>query len=157
MTTSNDWKLPWEGGCRCGETRFRVTQPPLVTSACHCTGCQRMSASAFSLSIGVPSIGFEVIKGSPVIGGLHGEPQHNMCPRCMSWMFTRPHGMPEFVNVRATMLDDHTWYEPFMETYTSERLSWAITPAKHSYATFPPMEAYSSLLAEFAERSPRPK
>ena len=31
----DDWKLPWEGGCRCGEVRFRVTAPPLLSAACH--------------------------------------------------------------------------------------------------------------------------
>jgi hypothetical protein len=34
----SDWKLPWEGGCLCGEIRFRVGAPPLLTMACHCRG-----------------------------------------------------------------------------------------------------------------------
>jgi hypothetical protein len=37
--TVDDWKLPWDGGCRCGEVRVRVTKPPLLAGACHCTGC----------------------------------------------------------------------------------------------------------------------
>ena len=24
-----DWKLPWDGGCRCGKVRFRVSAEPL--------------------------------------------------------------------------------------------------------------------------------
>ena len=90
----DDWKLPWEGGCRCGAVRIRVTKPPLLTAACHCTGCQRMSASAFSLTLSVPADGFEVIEGEPVIGGLHGPQAHHYhCDRCKSWMFTRIEGM----------------------------------------------------------------
>ena len=69
-------RLPWEGGCRCGQVRIEVTGPPLVTMACHCTGCQRMTASAYSLSVAVPSEGFAVTKGEPVIGGLHGATRH---------------------------------------------------------------------------------
>jgi len=53
-------KLPREGGCRCGRVRVKVTAAPLITMACHCTGCQRMSASAFSLSAAIPTPGFEV-------------------------------------------------------------------------------------------------
>ena len=49
-----DWKLPWAGGCRCDRLRLLITEAPLVTMACHCAGCQRMSASAFSLSIQLP-------------------------------------------------------------------------------------------------------
>ena len=36
-----------EGGCLCGKIRFRATQPPLRTLACHCTFCQRMTGSSF--------------------------------------------------------------------------------------------------------------
>jgi len=68
----DEWSLPWEGGCRCGEVRIRVTRPPLLTGACHCAGCQRMSASAFSLTVTLPSDGFELVAGAPVPGGAQG-------------------------------------------------------------------------------------
>ena len=48
-------------------------------------------------------------------------------------MFTRPEGLDFFVNLRATMLDDPSWFTPFIETWTSEKLAWAATPAVHSY------------------------
>ena len=92
-----DWKLPWNGACRCGRVKLRVGAPPIMTAACHCTGCQRMSASAFSLSVGIPSDGFLVTEGEPVLGGLHGSTRHYFCPHCLSWMFTRPEGMDFFV------------------------------------------------------------
>lgn len=147
----SDLKLPAEGGCRCGQIRFRVTKAPLVTMACHCNGCQKMTASAYSLSAAIPADGFAVIAGEPVIGGLHGASRHYFCPHCMSWMFTRPEGIDWFVNVRATMLDDARWYTPFVETWTSEGLAWAKTPARHSYEKLPPLEAWEGLLKEFAE------
>ncbi|MGK6312538.1 GFA family protein [Neorhizobium sp. DT-125] len=146
--------LPMEGGCRCGQVRFRITAQPILTMACHCTGCQKMSASAFSLSAVIPSQGFKTITGEPVIGGLHGADAHHYhCPRCKSWMFTRPEGMDWFVNIRPTMLDDASWFVPFIETYASEKLPWAATPAVHSYEKFPPFEAYEGLVKEFAEKA----
>jgi hypothetical protein len=99
--------------------RVRVTAPPLITAACHCTGCQRMSASAFSLSVAIPSDGFAVTQGEPVIGGLHGDLQHFFCGWCMSWMFTRVDGM-DFVNLRSPMLDDAGWMVPFIETVSAD-------------------------------------
>jgi hypothetical protein len=141
--------LPLEGGCRCEQVRIRISAPPLLTMACHCTGCQRMSASAFSLSVATPSDGFAVIEGEPVIGGLHGPTRHYVCPHCMSWMFTRPEGYDTFVNVRATLLDDTRWFVPFIETMTSEKLPWATTPAVHSYEKFPPFEDYEALVEAY--------
>jgi hypothetical protein len=143
--------LPMEGGCRCGKLRFRVSAPPMLTMACHCTGCQKMSASAYSLSAAVPSDGFEVIQGEPVIGGLHGDQsRHHHCDWCKSWVFTRLPPELGFVNVRATMLDDTHWFAPFMETYRSEAFPWAATAAKHSYDRFPDMADYPALLADYA-------
>jgi hypothetical protein len=152
----DDWKLPWAGGCRCGQVRIEVTAPPLLASACHCTGCQRMSASAFSLTLTVPTAGFRVTAGQPVIGGLHGTTRHYFCPHCMSWMFTRPEGLDDFVNLRPSMLDDHAWFMPLIEVWTEDRLPWARTPAVHSFATAPAYEDYVGFVTEFAERGARP-
>ena len=147
----DDWRLPWDGGCRCDRVRMRVDAAPLMTMACHCTGCRRMTASAFSLSVLVLAEGFTVTAGEPVIGGLHG--RHFFCPHCKSWMFTRPGGgLDHLVNVRPTMLDEHAWFVPFMETYTREKLPWASTPAVHAFPGVPAMDEFPALLAEFAAR-----
>ena len=144
--------LPQEGRCRCGQVRFRVTAQPLLTMACHCTGCQRMTGGPYSLSAAIPAAGFAVTRGEPVIGGLHGHSQHYFCPHCMSWLFTRMPGMDFFVNIRPTLLDDPAWSAPFIEAWTSEKLPWVSTPAAHSYDGFPPVEDYDRLIAEYAAR-----
>lgn len=138
-----------EGSCRCGRVRLRVDARPLVTMACHCTGCQKMSSSAYSLSAAIPAQSFAVVEGEPVAGGLHGQARHMFCPHCMSWMFTRIDGMDWFVNVRTTMLDDPASLPPFIESWTAERLPFAQTGAPHSYAGFPPMEDFGRLMEEY--------
>lgn len=142
-----------EGGCRCDRVRFTVTEKPLITMACHCTGCQKMSSSAFSLSALIPSHGFTITQGNPVIGGLHGVDRHYCCPHCMSWMFSRPNGVEDLINLRPTMLDDASGYVPFIETWTSEKLPWATTPAQHSYAQLPERENFPALIQAYAEYS----
>lgn len=151
-----DWKLPWRGGCRCGQVRVAVSAPPILASACHCTGCQSMSASAFSLSLAIPAEGFAVTAGEPVIGGLHGPTRHYFCPRCMTWMFTQPAGMDQLVNLRPSILDDHAWFEPSVEFWTAEKLPWASTPAVHSFATAPAAEDFPRLIQAFADHGARP-
>jgi hypothetical protein len=147
-------RLPMEGACRCGQVRFRISAAPMLTMACHCTGCQRMSSSAYSLTAVMPAQGFEVTAGEPVVGGLHGpDGSHYFCPHCMSWMFTKATGMDWFVNVRPTMLEDVSWFTPFIETYTSEKLPWATTPAAHSYEKFPSFETYGELVNAYAAQN----
>ena len=153
----DEWKLPWEGGCRCGAVRIRVTRPPMLTGACHCTGCQTMSASAYSLTVTVPADGFEVTKGAPVLGGLKGPVSHHYhCPDCLSWMFTRAEGFDWFVNLRPSMLDDHRWFEPFVDLFAGEGLPWAATGAPHRFEGSPEMEVFQRLMAAYAAEGARP-
>ena len=49
------------GQCRCGAVRIEATGAPLATMACHCTGCQRMTGGAYSLSSFYPADRFAVI------------------------------------------------------------------------------------------------
>jgi hypothetical protein len=139
------------GGCRCGKVRFAISKPPLTTMLCHCTGCQHMTASAYSTTIITPIDGFAVTQGETVIGGLHGDQgRHNHCDWCKSWLFTELDPAMGIVNVRATMLDDPSWFVPFAETWTSEALPWARVDVPHSYPEFPPNEDFPKIIAAFA-------
>ena len=142
--------LPVEGACMCGQVRMRISLPPIMTAACHCRGCQRLSASAFSLTALIPSEGVEVI-GATAIGALHGPSSYEYCPNCLNWLLTRPAGMP-FVNVRPTMFDIPEWSTPFMETCVSEKLLWAKTAAQHSFDQYPAADDYGPLMAAYAAR-----
>lgn len=144
--------LPLLGRCRCGEVHLELTDAPIMTAACHCTGCQRMSGSAYSLTAMVPTTGLRVTRGAPVIGGARTEGlDHFFCPSCMSWLFTRPAGV-DFVNLRPTMMEDTRWFEPFIETMTRDKLPWVSLPVAHSFEGFPEMAQFGPLMTEFASR-----
>ncbi|SMC82529.1 GFA family protein [Rhizobium sp. RU36D] len=146
----NDVASIREGACRCGQLRLKAHGAPLITMACHCEGCRKMTASAFSLSALYPQDAVEVSGLEPVIGGMHSELHHYFCPYCLSWVFTRAEMMGPFVNVRATMLDGADDLAPFIETCVAEKLSWVTTPAVHSFEVFPPMERFPELMAQYA-------
>jgi hypothetical protein len=54
-----------EGGCLCGNVRFRATQAPLRTLVCHCTFCQRMTGSSFYTESLFPIESVEITSGKP--------------------------------------------------------------------------------------------
>src|SRR6516165_4192893 len=56
-------KLPLTGSCQCGNIRYEIAQAPQLVYTCHCTDCQRITSSAFSLGIALPEAGFRLIAG----------------------------------------------------------------------------------------------
>src|SRR6187551_1629262 len=43
------------GGCLCGAVRYECNAEPFGTAICHCTHCQKVSGSAFSVNVVVPA------------------------------------------------------------------------------------------------------
>ena len=141
--------LPWDGHCRCDAVRFRVVAAPIATAVCHCRGCQRMSSSAFSLTLMAPTGGVEITRGELVPGGLPGgDLKHRCCDRCKTWVMTEIEAFG-LLNVRAALLDDAGWFVPFLETYRSTKLAWVTTPAVERFDEFPEPALYPQLLADY--------
>ena len=44
-------KLPQTGGCHCGKIRYEISEAPQLVYTCHCTDCQRLTSSAFSMGL----------------------------------------------------------------------------------------------------------
>jgi hypothetical protein len=133
--------------------RFEASGQPLLTMACHCTGCQHMTGSAYSLTDTYPARAFKVTQGDVVIGALHGPTRHHFCNYCKSWVYTEPDGLADIVNVRSTQFDEPDKQRPFVELFRGEGLPWAGTGAEHSYETLPAEDEWPKLIGAFAERN----
>ena len=135
--------------CRCGAVRITVRGAPLSTGICHCTGCQAMTSSAFS--VGALYLQDAVdIAGELVPAGLKGAQNHLACAECLSWVVTKFAAMGPIVNVHSTQLAALSDRPPFIETWTDEKLSWVESGATHSFAGFPAEADFPALLAEYA-------
>lgn len=53
-----------EGGCTCGEVRYRIIGSPLFVHCCHCTKCQTESGSAFALNAMIEADRVETTAGA---------------------------------------------------------------------------------------------
>jgi hypothetical protein len=53
-------ELPQTGGCQCGKVRYEITQAPQSIYTCHCTACQRLTSSAFSMGLVVAEAAFHL-------------------------------------------------------------------------------------------------
>jgi hypothetical protein len=128
-------KLPLTGGCHCGAVRYEISAAPILTYTCHCTDCQRITGTAFSLAIIVPENAFRLVKGEPrSVERIADSGRVNvrlLCPDCGCWIsgLGRPDASGELVRrVRAGTLDDRSWLRPTEHYFTRSKQPWVMLP-----------------------------
>ena len=52
-----------EGGCACGEVRYRLRSKPMFVHCCHCRDCQRQTGSAFVLNALIETDRVQLLSG----------------------------------------------------------------------------------------------
>jgi hypothetical protein len=129
-----------EGGCACGEVRYRLTSDPLFTHCCHCLSCQRQTGSAFVVNLLIEADRMELLAGAPSpvdVPRDDGSTQRIFrCPTCQVAVFSQ-YGRPEVHFVRGGTLDDPADVTPDVHIYTRSKLPWITLPAM-----VPAFEAY---------------
>lgn len=121
------------GGCLCGGVRFTYDGEIGPAGYCHCTDCRRCTGGAYTLSARLLTSGFEVHSGS--LGsftktGESGMPlTRHFCSSCGSPIYTSSEHRPEFIHVKAGVLDDPSVVQPAHETWTRSRVVWAEIPS----------------------------
>ena len=123
-------KLPQTGGCHCGKIRYEITEAPQLVYTCHCTDCQRLTSSAFSLGLVVAEAAFHRsgIAPRPLQRTADSGRTNTrlVCPECGSWVC----GMARdgVIRVRAGTLDDTSWLRPTRHIWTRSKQPWITLP-----------------------------
>lgn len=120
----------YQGGCRCGRTRFTARGAPRFVAHCHCKSCRRATGSAFSTWVGFRDEQIEwrgedraLFASSP--GVKRGFCQARGTP--LSYQGERWAGE---THVTLGAFDKPEDFSPKGDVYTEEALPWA-RPAGH--------------------------
>jgi len=136
--------FPIEGGCDCGEVRYRVTSAPLFTHCCHCRWCQRESGASFALNTMIEADRVELLRGTPEIvdtPSASGAGQKiARCPRCRVALWSHYAGSgPVVAFVRVGTLDTPDRLPPDVHIFTSTKASWVgLNDGKPAFDEFYP-------------------
>ena len=121
-----------EGGCACGAIRYRVEGDPIFIHACHCKQCQRLTGSAFAITMLVEQTRFTLDRGKPRSGELIAESGRAkrtfFCGGCGSYLWSKPGSWPVLIAVRPGSLDDADWFEPQAHIWTASKQRWVRVP-----------------------------
>src|SRR5260221_5265015 len=114
----------YKGGCQCGAVRYEVLGRPAFIYACHCTICQKQSASAFGMTVVFQDAKIDIAGVQPthfVRAGSDQSMRCYFCPQCGSriyhqWFYDC--GDLPYLNLKPGTLDDTSWLKPGCHMWT---------------------------------------
>ncbi len=119
--------LPAEGGCQCGEVRYRITGQPIWLTVCHCNECKRQSGGAFGMSLRMRTADVTLIRGSPkrwTRPSDYGDPVIcRFCGTCGTRLWHEP-AASGFLHIKPGTLDDPSNLAPRFEAWTKRKANW---------------------------------
>jgi hypothetical protein len=113
-----------QGGCLCGEVRYRVSGTPLWAAYCHCESCRRASGSVVLPYAGFDEQNFEIVEGEPVRFNSSPGVTRSFCRRCGSPLTYEGERFPGEVHITLGCLDRPDAFAPTAHVWTEDRIAW---------------------------------
>ena len=123
-----------EGGCACGDVRYRVRGQPALTIACHCRFCQKQLGSAFRTAAWFEEKSVDFLKGRlTTYEHLSDESGRwirlEFCSRCGATVTHTVERMPGARGMAIGTFDDPDWIRLERHIWTRSKLPWVAIPA----------------------------
>ena len=121
--------FPQEGGCLCGDVRYRLLEDPIGLHACHCPNCQTRTGSAFGMTMVAHAKSAEILEGELKMhsfttrDGL--DKRTRCCPNCATCVWGEI-GDTGLIALQPGTLDDTTWLEPIAHIFASCAQPWIV-------------------------------
>lgn len=122
-----------DGGCTCGEVRYRMTSAPIYVHCCHCRWCQRETGASFALNAMIEADRVNLLKGKPEevnTPSNSGKGQkYFRCRTCRIALWSNYAGAGDALRfVRVGTLDTPDSLPPDIHIFTASKQPWVVLP-----------------------------
>ena len=121
-----------EGGCACGQVRYRLRSAPMFVHCCHCHDCQRQTGTAFVLNALIETDRVEQLTGHTALFPMptdSGRPHEvARCPTCGTAVWSHYGGLRKLTFLRVGTLHEPAALPPDIHIYTRSKLPWIALP-----------------------------
>lgn len=119
-----------DGACHCGHIRYEAEIDPETVGVCHCTDCQTLSGTAFSLYVPAPVEGFRLLAGEPKIYVKTAESGNRraqaFCPECGTRLYACAEHAPKLFNIRVGTVRQRRQLAPKTQVWCRSSLDWVM-------------------------------
>ena len=116
------------GSCHCGSVRYEATVDARRTAICHCTDCQRLTGSAYRVSVPADEGSFKLVAGEPrvyvKIGDNGARRAQAFCANCGSPLYTYNADAPRIFGLRVGCIAEREMLIPRKQKWCRSALRW---------------------------------
>jgi hypothetical protein len=116
-----------DGGCHCGKITYEADIDPDKAGLCHCTDCQTLTSSAFSLFVPVAKENFR-LRGEPRVYVKTAESGNRraqaFCPECGTRIYASAEKDPLVFNLRLGTVRQRAALAPRAQIWCRSALPW---------------------------------
>lgn len=116
------------GSCYCKGIRFVADVDPGSVAICHCTDCQKLTGSAYRVSISAPAESLVLegtVKTFIKVADSGRERLHAFCPDCGSPVYAAAPENPTTYTLRIGSLDQRNELPPVRRIWCKSALEWS--------------------------------
>ena len=114
---------PLNGSCLCGEVRYKISGRIGPINHCHCPGCRKAHATAFSTAAPVRVAYLEYLSGRELLREYESSPG-KFRAFCGSPIYSRRADDESSVRLRLGSVDDDPGRRPLIHGWVSEKAPW---------------------------------
>ena len=119
-----------DGGCHCGAITYEAEVDPETTSICHCVDCQKLTGTAFRVTVPASEDRFRITSGEPKLyiktTADSGAPRAQaFCPDCGSHLYATSVGEgPKIYGIRVGTARQREELAPRRQSWHRSKLHW---------------------------------
>jgi hypothetical protein len=118
-----------DGGCHCGQIKFRAEIDPEQVEICHCTDCQTLSGSAYRTVVPAEANSFELLSGKPKLYAKTAEDGSQrlqaFCRECGSPLYSGPpEGEKGYFGIRVGTINQRDQLVPKNQCWARSAQPW---------------------------------
>jgi hypothetical protein len=117
------------GSCHCEAITYEAEVDPATAGICHCTDCQKLSGTAFRVTIRAALGTFRLVAGTPRVYTKTAESgakrEQAFCEHCGSPIYSASPGPePRSYNLRTGTIHQRDQLRPMRQIWSRSKLPW---------------------------------
>lgn len=113
-----------EGGCLCGQIRYRLHGDLEESAYCHCRTCQRQSGAPVVAWFSIQPSNFAYTKGAPKGFRASSRATREFCGDCGTYLLFREDDAGATLGVNTATLDEPAKVPPTFHIWHESRIAW---------------------------------